>query len=179
MSIGKLLVCSAHGVWWSFTYVNLRAEIWRHCYLNGITPAVLWWFSGMKRKALWNHQLAALLIRQFQNLRKCSKWKMESLPRKSGKNGRFQIMIMEIYPRSLPDQTWVQCDEPTCLKWRKLTDGIDPDSLPEKWYCSMNPDLNFKSCDVPEEREQEKTITPYAKVQKRRLWVHTARMSAI
>ena len=72
--------------------------------------------------------------------------------------------------RSLPDQTWVQCDETTCLKWRKLADGIDPDSLPDKWYCSMNPDPNFKSCDVPEEREVEKTnITPYAKVQKRRL----------
>ena len=42
--------------------------------------------------------------------------------------------------------------------------------MPEKWYCSMNPDPNFKSCDVPEERKMEKTnITTYAKVQKRRL----------
>lgn len=39
-----------------------------------------------------------------------------------------------------PDQTWVQCD--SCLKWRKLPDGID--QLPEKWYCSNNPDPQFR-----------------------------------
>lgn len=42
--------------------------------------------------------------------------------------------------RKRPDQTWVQCD--ACLKWRKLPDGID--QLPEKWYCSNNPDPQFR-----------------------------------
>ena len=42
--------------------------------------------------------------------------------------------------RKRPDQTWVQCD--SCLKWRKLPDGID--QLPEKWYCSNNPDPQFR-----------------------------------
>ena len=80
------------------------------------------------------------------------------------------VMSFYIIFRALPDQTWAQCDEPTCLKWRKLPDGIDPDCLPEKWFCFMNPDPNFKSCDVPEEKEDENaSITPYEKVQKRRL----------
>nr|5SVI_A Chain A, MORC family CW-type zinc finger protein 3 [Homo sapiens]5SVI_B Chain B, MORC family CW-type zinc finger protein 3 [Homo sapiens] len=47
------------------------------------------------------------------------------------------------------DQTWVQCD--ACLKWRKLPDGMD--QLPEKWYCSNNPDPQFRNCEVPEEPE--------------------------
>ncbi|XP_069745060.1 MORC family CW-type zinc finger protein 3-like isoform X3 [Narcine bancroftii] len=51
-----------------------------------------------------------------------------------------------------PDQVWVQCD--SCLKWRKLSDDIDPDMLPEKWFCSMNQDPNHKSCSVPEEPEE-------------------------
>nr|6O5W_A Chain A, NS1-linked peptide,MORC family CW-type zinc finger protein 3 [Homo sapiens] len=49
------------------------------------------------------------------------------------------------------DQTWVQCD--ACLKWRKLPDGMD--QLPEKWYCSNNPDPQFRNCEVPEEPEDE------------------------
>lgn len=44
--------------------------------------------------------------------------------------------------RKRPDQNWVQCDE--CLKWRKLPDGIDCDKLPDKWFCLMNPDPQFR-----------------------------------
>ncbi|XP_036396894.1 MORC family CW-type zinc finger protein 3a [Megalops cyprinoides] len=50
-----------------------------------------------------------------------------------------------------PDQNWVQCDE--CLKWRKLPDGIDCSLLPDKWFCHMNPDPQFRSCHVEEEPE--------------------------
>ncbi|XP_066542778.1 MORC family CW-type zinc finger protein 3-like isoform X2 [Hoplias malabaricus] len=50
-----------------------------------------------------------------------------------------------------PDQNWVQCD--ACQKWRKLPDGIDHDKLPEKWFCHLNPDNQFRSCTVPEEPE--------------------------
>nr|XP_056714731.1 MORC family CW-type zinc finger protein 3 [Euleptes europaea] len=62
-----------------------------------------------------------------------------------------------------PDQTWVQCD--SCLKWRKLPDGID--RLPEKWYCSYNPDPQFRNCNVPEEPEDDDLI-PYEKTFKKK-----------
>lgn len=50
-----------------------------------------------------------------------------------------------------PDQNWVQCDD--CSQWRKLPDGIDCSKLPEKWYCYLNPDPQFRSCQVAEEPE--------------------------
>ncbi|KAI1885223.1 hypothetical protein AGOR_G00217960 [Albula goreensis] len=50
-----------------------------------------------------------------------------------------------------PDQSWVQCD--ACLKWRRLPDGIDCDLLPDKWFCQMNPDPQFRSCQAEEEPE--------------------------
>ena len=37
-----------------------------------------------------------------------------------------------------PSHLWVQCDRPSCLKWRLLRDVTDPTILPRKWYCSMN-----------------------------------------
>nr|DBA34507.1 TPA: hypothetical protein GDO54_002058 [Pyxicephalus adspersus] len=65
-----------------------------------------------------------------------------------------------------PDQTWVQCDQ--CLKWRKLPDGIG--KLPEKWYCHMNPDPQFRDCNVPEEPEDDEEITQptYEKTHKKK-----------
>ncbi|XP_030622888.1 MORC family CW-type zinc finger protein 3-like [Chanos chanos] len=50
-----------------------------------------------------------------------------------------------------PDQIWKQCSD--CLKWRKLPDNTNPDRVPEEWSCSMNPNKQFSSCDVPEEQE--------------------------
>ncbi|CAB1328898.1 unnamed protein product [Coregonus sp. 'balchen'] len=57
-----------------------------------------------------------------------------------------------------PDQNWVQCD--TCLRWRKLPDGIDCRLLPEKWFCHMNPDPQFRSCMVEEEPEDSDDDQP-------------------
>ncbi|XP_029936206.1 MORC family CW-type zinc finger protein 3-like [Myripristis murdjan] len=57
-----------------------------------------------------------------------------------------------------PDQNWVQCDE--CLRWRKLPDGIDCSLLPEKWFCHMNPDPQFRSCVVDEEPEDSDDDRP-------------------
>ncbi|XP_075053330.1 MORC family CW-type zinc finger protein 3 [Mixophyes fleayi] len=81
---------------------------------------------------------------------------------------------MNSHPQSLPvedvqknpDQTWAQCD--SCLKWRKLPDAMR--KLPAKWYCSMNPDPQFRDCSVPEEPEDEDEIThpTYEKTPKRR-----------
>ncbi|XP_028993390.1 MORC family CW-type zinc finger protein 3a isoform X2 [Betta splendens] len=50
-----------------------------------------------------------------------------------------------------PDQNWVQCDQ--CLQWRKLPDGIDCNKLPDKWFCYMNPNPQFRSCSVQQELE--------------------------
>ncbi|XP_074926477.1 zinc finger CW-type PWWP domain protein 1 isoform X2 [Chelonoidis abingdonii] len=46
---------------------------------------------------------------------------------------------------------WVQCSYPSCEKWRRLSSDTDPSVLPEDWTCSQNTDLQYKSCDVPEE----------------------------
>ncbi|XP_075710711.1 MORC family CW-type zinc finger protein 3 [Rhinoderma darwinii] len=65
-----------------------------------------------------------------------------------------------------PDQNWAQCD--SCLKWRKLPDAIG--KLPQKWYCNMNPDPQFRDCSVPEEPEDDDEIThsTYEKTHKKR-----------
>ncbi|XP_053561919.1 MORC family CW-type zinc finger protein 3 [Bombina bombina] len=65
-----------------------------------------------------------------------------------------------------PDQVWVQCD--SCLKWRKLPDGLG--KLPVKWYCGMNADPQFRDCSVPEEPEDDDEIThsTYEKTYKKR-----------
>ncbi|XP_060090257.1 MORC family CW-type zinc finger protein 3 [Heteronotia binoei] len=73
----------------------------------------------------------------------------------------LEVLVEDIQKR--PDQTWVQCD--TCLKWRKLPDGID--HLPEKWHCSYNPDPQFRNCNVPEEPEDDDLI-PYEKTFKKK-----------
>ncbi|KAL9968840.1 hypothetical protein ACROYT_G020979 [Oculina patagonica] len=70
--------------------------------------------------------------------------------------------------QQLPDQIWVQCDNPDCLKWRKLPDGTDEKKLPEKWYCKDNPNPKMRSCSIPEEKEEE-LEQPYVKTQKKRL----------
>ncbi|XP_076857737.1 MORC family CW-type zinc finger protein 3-like [Brachyhypopomus gauderio] len=63
-----------------------------------------------------------------------------------------------------PDQNWVQCDD--CQKWRKLPDGIDTKKLPSKWFCRMNPDPLFRSCEVPEEPEDSDDEQVYQKTHK-------------
>jgi hypothetical protein len=37
-----------------------------------------------------------------------------------------------------PPATWVQCDKPDCLKWRRLPWYITADSLPDPFYCHLN-----------------------------------------
>ena len=47
---------------------------------------------------------------------------------------------------------WVQCDR--CEQWRNLGCDVDPEGLPSKWFCSMNPDFRFDDCSVPQEEVQ-------------------------
>jgi hypothetical protein len=55
---------------------------------------------------------------------------------------------------------WVQCENPDCLKWRRLPWHVDVDALPEKFFCSdnkWNPAAN--SCDAPEDTWDENDDT--------------------
>ncbi|XP_068769642.1 MORC family CW-type zinc finger protein 3 isoform X1 [Struthio camelus] len=84
---------------------------------------------------------------------------------KAKKNGEYPLALPVEEIQKQPDQTWVQCD--TCLKWRKLPDGIE--HLPEKWYCSLNPDPQFRNCNVPEEPEDDDLVHPtYEKTYKKK-----------
>ena len=47
---------------------------------------------------------------------------------------------------------WVQCENPDCLKWRKIPWHVDIDLLPEKFFCKDNKWNKGKdSCDAPED----------------------------
>ncbi|NXB56302.1 MORC3 protein, partial [Struthidea cinerea] len=84
---------------------------------------------------------------------------------KTKKNEEYPLALPVEEIQKQPDQTWVQCD--ACLKWRKLPDGIE--HLPEKWYCSLNPDPQFRNCSVPEEPEDDDLIHPtYEKTYKKK-----------
>uniref|UniRef100_A0A8C3TT78 CW-type domain-containing protein n=1 Tax=Catharus ustulatus TaxID=91951 RepID=A0A8C3TT78_CATUS len=83
---------------------------------------------------------------------------------KTKKNEEYPLALPVEEIQKQPDQTWVQCD--ACLKWRKLPDGIE--QLPEKWYCTLNPDPQFRNCNVPEEPEDDDLIHPtYEKTYKK------------
>ncbi|NXG14054.1 MORC3 protein, partial [Grallaria varia] len=85
---------------------------------------------------------------------------------KREKNKEYPLALPVEEIQKQPDQTWVQCD--ACLKWRKLPDGIE--HLPEKWYCSLNPDPQFRNCNVPEEPEDDDLIHPtYEKTYKKNI----------
>ena len=43
--------------------------------------------------------------------------------------------------------TWAQCER--CDKWRKLSSGR---ALPEHWFCELNPNRAFASCQIAEEQ---------------------------
>ena len=47
---------------------------------------------------------------------------------------------------------WVQCENPKCLKWRKLPWHVDVDLLPEKFFCKDNVwNKKCQTCDAPED----------------------------
>ena len=43
---------------------------------------------------------------------------------------------------TVPYWTWAQCDN--CSRWRRLTTGMTAEYLPDKWFCRMNSDAQFK-----------------------------------
>lgn len=46
-------------------------------------------------------------------------------------------------------EVWAQCENPACNKWRRLPPHTVLNEN-EPWYCRMNADPNFNSCDIPE-----------------------------
>ena len=44
-------------------------------------------------------------------------------------------------------QKWVQCDK--CGQWRRLSGITDLKSLPQRWFCKLNPDLRYNDCKIP------------------------------
>lgn len=58
--------------------------------------------------------------------------------------------------RAKPVWNWVQCERRSCRKWRRLPADISPESLPDRWICSMNTwDERFASCAADEEDVDE------------------------
>lgn len=47
---------------------------------------------------------------------------------------------------------WVQCENPDCMKWRKVPWHVDIDTLSEKFFCKDNVwNPKSASCDIPED----------------------------
>ncbi|XP_037316661.2 MORC family CW-type zinc finger protein 3 [Pungitius pungitius] len=53
---------------------------------------------------------------------------------------------------------WLQCED--CLQWRKVPANYY-NVAPENWNCSQNPNLDYRSCSLPEEAEDsDELLTP-------------------
>ncbi|KAH3765016.1 MORC family CW-type zinc finger protein 3-like [Pelomyxa schiedti] len=54
------------------------------------------------------------------------------------------------------DDDWVQCNR--CLKWRRYP--VKGTTFPDQWFCHMNPDQRFNSCQIPQEdASKDKTVS--------------------
>ncbi|XP_077393508.1 MORC family CW-type zinc finger protein 3a [Festucalex cinctus] len=83
----------------------------------------------------------------------------------TGGNSSRNVEVDDISKR--PDQNWVMCEH--CRKWRKLPDGIDCSRLPDSWLCHMNPDPQFRNCEVEEEAQDSDDDQPsYKKTYKQK-----------
>jgi hypothetical protein len=59
-------------------------------------------------------------------------------PRRRVENVPGAVVESGVPPIQKVVRLWVQCERPNCKKWRRLPAGMDPNQLPEKWYCQMN-----------------------------------------
>ncbi|XP_071102133.1 uncharacterized protein [Haliotis cracherodii] len=66
------------------------------------------------------------------------------ISRKSGSTAELK--------QELESMLWVQCDNPDCYKWRRVTvselEGVTENT---PWFCYMNHNRDFADCEVPEE----------------------------
>ena len=52
-------------------------------------------------------------------------------------------------------EEWIACD--VCGKWRKVPESVVAKlGKEDKWHCEQNPTPGFASCDVPEEKWDDK-----------------------
>jgi len=67
----------------------------------------------------------------------------------SSKKSAVKKEISMITTQDLVEWTWIQCENVSCLKWRR----VPPDSFDEKkpWYCRMNVVEEFSTCLAVEE----------------------------
>lgn len=67
----------------------------------------------------------------------------------SSKKSAVKKEISMITTQDLVEWTWIQCENVSCLKWRR----VPPDSFEEKkpWYCRMNVVEEFSTCLAVEE----------------------------
>eukprot|EP00873_Tetraselmis_striata_P042976 jgi/Tetstr1/463240/TSEL_008171.t1 len=65
-----------------------------------------------------------------------------------------EMKLKDKESEKIPDDLWVQCDFPKCLRWRRLPGGTDPSKLPEMWFCYLHPDpvIAEQSHSYPEEK---------------------------
>lgn len=91
------------------------------------------------------------------------------LPARGGRNRTPQIQAPPKEER-IPDDLWVQCDFPQCLKWRKMPAGTDPNILPENWFCYNHPDpaMAALSHTAPEEEYKVPAEAEAAKQERKR-----------
>lgn len=54
-------------------------------------------------------------------------------------------------------ESWAQCENPNCNKWRKLPPGHDVKE-DEPWYCYQNPDDRKATCSASEEEYKEAIV---------------------
>ncbi|XP_062597532.1 uncharacterized protein LOC134258956 [Saccostrea cucullata] len=53
--------------------------------------------------------------------------------------------------RQVKNFTWIQCDNVNCQKWRKIP-SMEGESLEDiEWFCHMNSDPEYNSCEAAEE----------------------------
>ena len=51
--------------------------------------------------------------------------------------------------------TWVQCENPHCLKWRKISSSAAHALTDDPWYCNLNEDLRHNTCGAEEESSEQ------------------------
>jgi len=62
-----------------------------------------------------------------------------------GKMAQFDSILPPEAPTS-----WVQCE--SCRKWRRVAWSVNPEALPDEWYCHMNTwDIDNATCEAPQD----------------------------
>ena len=64
------------------------------------------------------------------------------------------IFLILVFNWQMSEDTWVQCENPRCLKWRRiLALGRETLSQDGVWYCFMNRDEKYNTCTDPQVSE--------------------------